>query len=174
MNSLHFKAILFDGEHRNHEIMLEGMISHNQLGVNYTYTELNEEFKGSDDDLMVINGDESAAFMSRARKIRSLRVTNVTVDVVLKQNLYMTERDKVRLNLTLSDCTFTQAAGRSIDDCIALTYEPFETELNFWKSSSEITIVMNVKQLDVYMEKIANYAFAATMCIMISFFVMLG
>ena len=34
--------------------------------------------------------------------------------------------------------------------------------------------MLNPQPLDVYMEKIANYAFAATMCIMISFFVMLG
>lgn len=145
-------------------------------GVNYTYTEHVEDFAGSDDDLMAISAvkDDENKFMSRARVIRSLRVENVTVDVFHKENLYMKERKPIWLNLTLNDCTFAQADGLSIDDCIALTVECTDTEHNSINFPSEITILMNVKQLDVYMEKIANYAFAATMCIMISFFVMLG
>ena len=67
-----------------------------------------------------------------------------------------------------------QAPEGSIDDCIALTIENTDYEHNILQFPSELTILMNPKPLDVYMEKIANYAFAATMCIMISFFVMLG
>jgi len=67
-----------------------------------------------------------------------------------------------------------QAPEGFIDDCIALTIEDTDGDKNFLKFPSELTILLNRKPLDVYMEKIANYAFAATMCIMISFFVLLG
>lgn len=86
----------------------------------------------------------------------------------------MKARDLIKLNLTLNDCTYLQAGEVSIDDCIALTLENQDVERNYLKFPSEITVLLNPMPLDVYMEKIANYAFAATMCIMISFFVLLG
>ena len=67
-----------------------------------------------------------------------------------------------------------QAPEGSIDDCISLVIENTDVERNYLKFPSNLTILLNPKPLDVYMEKIANYAFAATMCIMISFFVLLG
>ena len=86
----------------------------------------------------------------------------------------MKARDLIKVNLTLNDCSDTQAGEGSIDDCIALTVENEDEERNFIKFPPKLTILLNPKPLDVYMEKIANYAFAATMCIMISFFVLLG
>jgi hypothetical protein len=86
----------------------------------------------------------------------------------------MKARDLIKVNLTLNDCMDEQASEGSIDDCIALYIENIDDERNFLQFPPGLTILLNPKPLDVYMEKIANYAFAATMCIMISFFVLLG
>ena len=82
--------------------------------------------------------------------------------------------EPIKVNLTLNDCMDDQAPEGSIDDCIVLKIEDTDEVRNLLKFPSELTILLNPKPLDVYMEKIANYAFAATMCIMISFFVLLG
>lgn len=107
-----------------------------------------------------------------------MRVENITVDVLEKQNLYMKDRDFLKLNLTLNDCSAEQTgisfAEQALDDCLQITLENEDTGRNVKKFPREITVMLNRRPLDVYMEKIANYAFAATMCIMISFFVMLG
>lgn len=177
MNVLTLEVILFDGEHRNHELNLQLMINP-RLNQNITYSESLESTAVSEDDpvqVTVVADDGTPIIKSRHRIIRSLRVENITVDVFQKENLYMKERDLIKLNLTLNDCTDMQAGGRSIDDCIVLTFEKKDgKEHNFLKFPEQMTILLNPKPLDVYMEKIANYAFAATMCIMISFFVMLG
>ena len=86
----------------------------------------------------------------------------------------MKAKDRIKVNLTLNDCMDGQAPEGSVDDCIALTIENTDYEHNILQFPSELTILINPKPLDVYMEKIANYAFSATMCIMISFFVLLG
>ena len=80
-NVLAIEAILFDGEHRNHEINLQMMIN-KKLGQNLTYSERTDiPVDPTDEPIQVsVDGDDSV-FKSRHRIIRSLRVENVTMDV---------------------------------------------------------------------------------------------
>ena len=52
--------------------------------------------------------DKKEIVVKRHRPIRSLRVENITVDVFQKQNLFTKDRDFLKLNLTLNDCSADQ------------------------------------------------------------------
>jgi len=77
-NVLTIEAILFDGDHRNHEIKLQMMINP-ALGQNYKYSETIEDPIDPTEEPIQVSVDSV-----RHRIIRSLRVENVTVDVFLK------------------------------------------------------------------------------------------
>lgn len=80
-NVLTIEAILFDGDHRNHEINLQMMINA-ALGQNYTYSERTEDpLDPTGKPIQLTVDGTDSVLKSRHRIIRSLRVENVTVDV---------------------------------------------------------------------------------------------
>ena len=183
MDVLEIKAILFDGEHRNSEIQMPQIMISPLLGQKFYYSEdalTVESGQGDDPRLRAVQNDETAdIFKPRNKIIRTIRVENVTVDIFERENLYIKDRDFMKLNLTLSDCSASQTGisfeEYSHDQCLMLTLENEEISgQDATKFPRKITLMLNPEPLDVYMERIANYSFAATMCIMISFFVMLG
>ena len=100
------------------------------LGQKFHYSEsLLPVDNSQENGLRKANQNEETAelFKPRNKIIRTIKVENVTVDIFERENLYIKDRDFLKLNLTLSDCLPSQTGisfeETSLDHCLMLTLE---------------------------------------------------